>query len=105
MSRMPVIILCLFRFVRLLGSGHQAIAVEKLALRLQLAAFKLQLAAFKRKRKRPVLTQSDRPFWGWYVLALQQLAGFGALRSAGYGRPLAEGAVPGRPAWHVRRVL
>ena len=26
----------------------------------------------------------------WYVPALQQLAGFGALRLAGYGRPLAE---------------
>ncbi len=56
MSRMPVIILCLFRFVRLLGRGHQAIVVENLALRLQ-------LAAFKRKRKRPVLTQWDRLFW------------------------------------------
>jgi hypothetical protein len=53
---MPVIILCVFRFVRLLGSGHRAIAVENLALRLQ-------LAAFKRKRKRPVLTQWDRLFW------------------------------------------
>ena len=53
---MPAIILCLFRFFRLLGSGHQAIAVENLALRLQ-------LAAFKRKRKRPVLTQLDRLFW------------------------------------------
>jgi len=37
---MLAIILCLFRFVRLLGSGHQAVAVENLALRLQLAAFK-----------------------------------------------------------------
>src|ERR1700681_3567349 len=53
---MPVIILCVFRFVRLLGSGHQAIVVENLALRLQ-------LAAFKRKRKRPGLTQWDRLFW------------------------------------------
>ena len=53
---MPTIILCLFRFVRLLGSGHQAVAVENLALRLQ-------LAAFKKKRKRPVLTQWDRLFW------------------------------------------
>ena len=52
---MLVIILCLFRFFRLLGSGHQALAVENLALRLQ-------LAAFKRKRKRPVLTQLDRLF-------------------------------------------
>src|SRR5579864_8691966 len=53
---MLAIILCIFRLVRLLGSGHQAVAVENLALRLQ-------LAAFKRKRKRPVLTQWDRLFW------------------------------------------
>jgi hypothetical protein len=53
---MLAIILCVFRFVRLLGSGHQAVAVENLALRLQ-------LAAYKRKRKRPVLTQWDRVFW------------------------------------------
>ena len=53
---MLAIILCLFRFVRLLGSGHQAVAVENLALRLQ-------LAAFKKKRKRPVLTPWDRLFW------------------------------------------
>jgi hypothetical protein len=44
---MLAIILCLFRFVRLLGSGHQAVAVENLALRLQ-------LAVYKRKRRRPV---------------------------------------------------
>lgn len=53
---MLAIILWMFRFVRLLGSGHQAIAVENLALRLQ-------LAAYKRKRKRPMLTQLDRLFW------------------------------------------
>jgi hypothetical protein len=53
---MVAIILCLFRFIRLLGSGHQGVAVENLALRLQ-------LAAFRRKRKRPVLTQLDRLFW------------------------------------------
>jgi hypothetical protein len=53
---MLAIILCLFRFVRLLGSGHQAVAVENPALRLQ-------LAAFKRKRKRPLLTRLDRLFW------------------------------------------
>ena len=46
----------MFRFVRLLGSGRQALAVENLALRLQ-------LAAYKRKRKRPMLTQLDRLFW------------------------------------------
>ena len=53
---MLAISLYVFRFVRLLGSGHQAVAVENLALRLQ-------LAAYKRKRKRPVLTQWDRLFW------------------------------------------
>ena len=53
---MLAIILYMFRLVRLLGSGHQAVAVENLALRLQ-------LAAYKRKRKRPVLTQWDRLFW------------------------------------------
>jgi hypothetical protein len=50
------IILGLFQFIRLLGSGYQAVAVENLALRLQ-------LAAFRRKRKRPVLTHLDRLFW------------------------------------------
>ena len=53
---MLALILCLFRFVRLLGSGHQAVAAENLELRLQ-------LAAFKRKRKRPLLTELDRLFW------------------------------------------
>ena len=53
---MVAIILCLFRFIRFLGSGHQGVAVENLALRLQ-------LAAFRRKRKRPILTQLDRLFW------------------------------------------
>jgi putative transposase len=44
------------RFVRLLLSGHQAVAIENAALRLQ-------LAAFRRKRKRPVLASFDRLFW------------------------------------------
>jgi hypothetical protein len=65
---MPVIFLSIFRFVRLLLSGHQAVAFENAALRLQ-------LAAFQRKRKRPVLTTFDRLFWvglsrvwrGWRV--------------------------------------
>ena len=42
-------ILCIFRFFRLLLSGHQAVAIENAALRLQ-------LAVFRRRRKRPVLT-------------------------------------------------
>ena len=53
---MPAFLLFLVRFVRLLLSGHQAIAIENAALRLQ-------LAAFRRKRKRPVLTTFDRLFW------------------------------------------
>jgi len=53
---MPAIILCVFRFIRLLGSGHQAVAIENLALRLQ-------LEAFRRKRKRPLVTRLDRWFW------------------------------------------
>jgi hypothetical protein len=36
---MPTFILFLFRFARLLFSGHAAVAVENAALRLQLAAF------------------------------------------------------------------
>jgi len=53
---MPALLLSVFRFVRLLLSGHQAIAIENAALRLQ-------LAAFQRTRKRPVLTTFDRVFW------------------------------------------
>ena len=46
----------MFRFVRLLLSGHQAVAIENAALRMQ-------IAAFQRKRKRPLLTTLDRVFW------------------------------------------
>ena len=53
---MPALLLSIFRFVRLLMSGHQAIAIENAALRLQ-------LAAFQRKRQRPILTTFDRVFW------------------------------------------
>src|SRR5215467_8734715 len=53
---MATIFLCLFRFLHLLGSGHQAVALENLALRRR-------LAAFRRKRKRPILTEWDRLFW------------------------------------------
>src|SRR3954452_14845259 len=53
---MPVLFLSAFRFVRLLLSGHQAVAIENAALRMQ-------LAAFRRKRKRPLLTTLDRVFW------------------------------------------
>ena len=53
---MPTFVLFLFRFARLLFSGHAVVAVENTALRLQ-------LAAFQRKRKRPVLRSFDRLFW------------------------------------------
>src|SRR5215472_8073168 len=48
--------LFVFRFVRLLFSGHQAVVIENAALRMQ-------IAAFQRKRKRPLLTTLDRVFW------------------------------------------
>jgi putative transposase len=53
---MPVLLLFVFRFVRMLFSGHQAVAIENPALRMQ-------IAAFQRKRKRPLLTTLDRVFW------------------------------------------
>jgi putative transposase len=53
---MPVMLLCLFRFVRLWCSGHPSIALENAALRLQ-------IRALQRTRKRPVLTVSDQLFW------------------------------------------
>ena len=53
---MPVFLLLVFRFLRLLLSGHQAVAIENTALRMQ-------IAAFQRKKKRPLLTTFDRVFW------------------------------------------
>ena len=53
---MPILVLSLFRLVRLLLSGHVAVAMENAALRVQ-------LVAFQRKRKRPALTSFDRLFW------------------------------------------
>src|SRR5690348_2172771 len=55
-GEMPVLLLFVFRFVRLFVSGHQAVAIENAALRMQ-------IAAFQRKRKRPLLTTLDRMFW------------------------------------------
>jgi putative transposase len=53
---MAALVLLLFRLLRLLGSGHEAIAVENAALRLQ-------LMAYQRKRAKPKLTAFDRLFW------------------------------------------
>jgi hypothetical protein len=54
---MAALVILLFRFIRLLGSGHEAIAVENAALRLQ-------LAAYQRNGARPTSTAFDRLFWG-----------------------------------------
>jgi hypothetical protein len=51
---MPTLVLSLFRSLRLLFSGHSAVAMENTALRIQLVAF---------QRKRPILTCFDRLFW------------------------------------------
>ena len=53
---MAVVFLLVFRFVRLLFRGHQAVAIENTGLRMQ-------IAAFQRKRKRPLLTTLDQMFW------------------------------------------
>src|SRR4051812_28416128 len=53
---MPAFLLLVFRFLRLLLSGHQAVVIENTALRMQ-------IAAFQRKKKRPLLTNFDRVFW------------------------------------------
>jgi hypothetical protein len=67
------IILFLFRFFRLLMSGHQAVALENVALRLQ-------RAAFQRKRRRPVVTTFDRVFWITLAPLVVRLARSAGLR-------------------------
>ena len=39
---MPDLLLSIFRFLRMLLSGHQALVIENVALRLQLAALLMQ---------------------------------------------------------------
>lgn len=57
---MSAFLLGLFRLIWLLRSGHQAVVLENLALRQQ-------LAIYKRKRLRPRLIRRDR--WFWIALA------------------------------------
>src|ERR1019366_963796 len=57
---MLAILLGLFRLIWLFGRGHDAVALENLALRQQ-------LAIYKRKNKRPRLIRRDR--WFWIALA------------------------------------
>jgi putative transposase len=57
---MLAILLSLFRLIWLFGKCHDAVALENLALRQQ-------LAIYKRKNKRPRLIRRDR--WFWIALA------------------------------------
>src|SRR5215470_2742725 len=100
---MVAIILCLFRFIRLLGSGHQGVAVENLALRLQ-------LAAFRRKRKRDAHAIGSAVL-GSIVPGLERLARRARIRSAGHSSPVAARAIPkilgaavSAQAWSEREV-
>src|SRR5689334_19467259 len=53
---MLAFLLYLFRLLGLVARGHQALVLENLALRQQ-------LAVYKRQQKRPRLTAWDRLFW------------------------------------------
>lgn len=57
---MIAILFGLFRFIWLFARSHDAVVLENLALRQQ-------LAIYKRKNKRPRLIRSDR--WFWIALA------------------------------------
>src|SRR5215831_19636523 len=82
---MPTFILVLFRFARLLFSGHAAVAVENAALRLQLAAF---------QRKRTTRSDFPRPpILGRTLPAVEALALSPDLRPGRYRRPLAARAI------------
>ena len=81
---MAALVLLLFRLLRLLGSGHEAIAVENAALRLQ-------LMAYQRKRARPKLTAS------LLVCVVQSVASVenrSVCSAAGHGRAVATRALP-----------
>ena len=82
-----MLFLLVFRFVRLLLSGHQAVAIENAALRMQ-------IAAFQRKRKRPLLTTLDRVFWITLRSLWSRLATSLALRPGRHRRALAARTVP-----------
>jgi hypothetical protein len=75
---MPTFLLALFRLIRLLGSSHQAVVLENLALRQQ-------LAIYKRKQRRPRLLQRDRWFW----MAVEGLARGAVRRPSRHGSALA----------------
>jgi hypothetical protein len=82
---MPVLLLFVFRFVRLLLGGHQAVAIENAALRMQ-------IAAFQRKRKRPLLATLDR-YFGSLSAACGPTGDIPDLRPGRHCRPLASRTV------------
>ena len=129
MGDMAVLFPLVFRFLRLLLSGHQAVALENAALRMQ-------IAAFQRKRKRPLLSTLDRVFWitlrslgddwrkpllyvqpdtvvrwqrerfrrFWARLFIQQRRGRGRPRTAAELRRLIAQMVAANPLWRVPRI-
>jgi hypothetical protein len=84
---MLAILLGLFLFIRLLARGHQAIEIENLALRQQ-------LAAYRRKGRRPRLTDFDRWFWAGLFLPVERVALGRCVRRAQDRAPVAAGAIP-----------
>ena len=95
-------LLALFQFIRLLGSGHEAVILENIALRQQ-------LAIYKRKHKRPRLLQHDRWFWmllarvwkGWraalFVVHPDTVVRWQRERFRRYWAQLSKGGGKGRP--------
>src|SRR5207237_32188 len=86
-GEMPVLLLFVFRFVRLLLSGHRAVAIENAALRMQ-------IAAFQRKRKRPTADDLGPDVLDYPPESVGRLAQAVALRPARHGCAVAARAVP-----------
>src|SRR3954465_4422585 len=84
---MPVLFLLAFRFIRLLLSGHQAVAIENAALRMQIAAFPTKTEAPVADKLGPgILDHSPQP--------AVRLATSPDLRPGRYCRPLAARTLP-----------
>jgi hypothetical protein len=84
---MPVLFLFAFRFVRLLLSGHQAIAIENAALRMR-------IAAFQRKTEAPAADDLGSVVLGLSPQRVVRLATSFALCPARYRRSLAARTIP-----------
>ena len=57
----PVLFLLVFQFVRLVFSGHQAVAIENAALRMQIAASSTHVVAMHLIRKGADSLAAQRP--------------------------------------------